>query len=224
MPRLFLALLIFLLALPLRADDTLVLWDFDNNTVGPMDAIVAVDPLARILPEVMLSRLSRVPGLRVVERVRLREILEEQKLGASEVADQDARLKLGRILGARAMVFGEYLALGPVVRADVRLVDVSTSQILLSEGITGTEEELVAEIQDLAGRIAARQGRHAASQGGAGFPPEAWQTYEAGLRQMDDKQFDTAIDTFKQLLAQHPGFSPAERQIGLALERLARKQ
>lgn len=223
MRRLFLGLIVFLFVLPVRGDDTLVLWDFDNNTVGPMEAIQGVEHLSRVLPEALLARLTQIPGLRVVERVRLREILEEQKLGASAVADQDARLKLGRILGAQAMVFGEYIALGPVIRADVRLVDVSTSQILLSEGITGTEEDLLADIQTLAANIATRKGRHAAAQGGATFPPEAWQLYESGLRQMDEKRFDAAIETFKELLAQHPGFAPAERQIGLALERLARK-
>ena len=223
MRRLFLALLaLWMLAGPARADDTLALWDFDNNTVGPMEAIQGVEHLSRILPEALLARLSRTPGLRVVERVRLREVLDEQKLGASAVADQEARLRLGRILGAGNMLFGEYIALGPVIRVDVRLVDVATSRILLAEARTGVEEDLLADMADLAEVIARARGQQAA-KGGATFPPAAWALYETGLRQMDDKQFATAVDTFKQLLVQHPGFAPAERQIGLALERLARK-
>jgi TolB-like protein len=224
MRRLLPALFACFLAFSARAESTLVLWDFDNNTVGTLEAIQGVEHLSRVLPEALLAKLSRTPGLRLVERVRLRELLDEQKLGTSTVADQDARLKLGRILGAGSMIFGEYIALGPVIRVDVRLVDTATSQILLSEPLTGAEEELLADIDNLAGLIARRQGaQYTTGQGGTPFPPQAWALYESGLRQMDEKQFEAAVETFKQLLGQHPGFAPAERQIGLALERLARK-
>ncbi len=223
MRRVLLALIAVLVILPARGEGTLVLWDFDNNTVGSMDAIQGVEHLARVLPEALLSKLAQSPGLRIVERVRLRELLDEQKLGSSAVADQEARLRLGRILGASGMIFGEYIALGPVIRVDVRLVDTATSQILLSEPMTGAEEELLVDIENLAGLIARRQGsQFTAGQGGIPFPPAAWALYENGLRQMDEKHFEAAIETFKLLLGQYPGFAPAERQIGLALERLAR--
>lgn len=224
MRRFLLALFAFCVILPARGEDTLVLWDFDNNTIGPMEAIQGAEHLSRVLPEALTAKLSQNSGLRIVERLHLRELLEEQKLGSSDVADQDTRLRLGKILGASNMIFGEYLALGPVIRVDVRLVDVATSQILLSEPITGNEEELLDGMDTLAQRIVEKYGQHyVKSQGGAPIPPEAWMAYETGLRQMDGKQYDAAIDTFKQLLGQYPGFAPAERQIVLALERLARK-
>ncbi len=224
MRRFLLALVALFVILPARGEDTLVLWDFDNNTIGPMEAIQGAEHLSRVLPEALTAKLSQNPGLRIVERVHLRELLEEQKLGASDVADQGARLRLGKILGASNMIFGEYIALGPVIRVDVRLVDVATSQILLSEPITGSEDDLLEGMDTLAALIVEKYGQHyTKGKGGNPFPAGAWMTYESGLRQMDDKQYDAAIETFKQLLGQYPGFTPAERQIGLALERLARK-
>lgn len=224
MRRILVALATVLFMLPAQGADTLVLWDFDNNTIGPMEAIQNVEHLSRVLPEALTAKLSQNPGLRIVERLHLRELLEEQKLGASDITDQSARLRLGKILGASNMIFGEYIALGPVIRMDVRLVDVATSQILLSEPITGSEDDLLEGMDTLAALIVEKYGQHyAKGQGGTPVPTEAWITYATGLRQMDEKQFDAAIDTFKQLLGQYPGFAPAERQIGLALERLARK-
>ena len=208
-----------------RALETVALWDFDNNTVGPMAAIQAVEPLKRILPEALLARLSQAPGLRLIERARLREILEEQKLGSSALADQETRLRLGRILGAGNMIFGEYLALGPAIRVDVRLVDVETGRILFSEPVIGDAREVIAGMADIADRLARRHGRSPApNRGEALIDPAVWAIYETGLRQMEEKRYDQAIESFKQALTRSPRFTPAERQIALALERLARGQ
>lgn len=205
-----------------RAGDTLVLWDFDNNTVGPMESIQAAEPLSRILPQALLARLTRYPDVRIVERVKLREVLEEQKLGASALADQDTRLRLGKILGASGMIFGEYIVLGGVVRSDIRVVDVETSEIILSEPVIGEESEVVEATEAFAEKIAARFSQHQATAQGSSFPVEAWTLYAEGLKQMDAKAYEAAIEIFKQLLSAHPGFALAERQIVLALERLSR--
>lgn len=206
-----------------QSEDTLAVWDFDNNTVGPLAGIQAVEHLRRVLPEALLARLTQMPGLRVVERVRLREILEEQKLASGDIADADTRLRLGRILGARGMLFGDYVALGPMIRVDVRLVDVTTSRILLAEPVIGVQAEVLAGMNAVADKVAQGYGQQLAPDGAVGVvSPEIWAAYDAGLRQMDEKRYDLAIETFKRVLTLNPRFAPAERQIALALERLAR--
>lgn len=208
-----------------RALETVALWDFDNNTVGPMAAIQSVEPLKRILPEALLARLAQIPGLRVIERELLREILEEQKLGSSALAERDTRLRLGRILGAGNMIFGEYVALGSAIRVDVRLVEVETARILFSEPVIGGEREVIAGMAGIADQLARRYGqRLAPDQGEAVIDPAVWASYETGLRQMDEKRYDLAIESFKRALTQCPRFTPAEQRIAQALERLARGQ
>lgn len=220
---LLLPLALWLSAPHVQAQDTIAVWDFDNNTVGPMADIQGVEHLRRILPEALLARLTQVPGLRVVERVKLREILEEQKLASSELAEQESRLRLGRILGARRMVFGDFVALGPMLRVDVRLVDTATSQVLVAEPLIGTQPEALAGMATLANRIAETYGKTVLAE--APEPRVAadiWSAYDEGLRQMDEKRYDQAIETFKRVLTLDARFTPAERQIALALERLAR--
>lgn len=207
----------------LAAGSTVVVWDFDNNTVGPMHTIQAAEPLSRLLPEVLLANLSKLPEVSVVERVRLREILEELKLGTSQLSSEETRLRLGRILGARNMVFGEYVLLAGMVRADIRLVEVETARILLSEPIFGDERSIIDGTQSSAEKIARQLApAQQLATPAAHYPSEAWSQFNQGLAAMDQKAFDAAVDAFRQLLTRYPDFMPAQRQLVLALERAAR--
>ncbi len=45
-------------------------------------------------------------------------------------SNESTRLKIGRIVGARFMVFGGYFVLGDKMRLDLRLVEVETGSIV----------------------------------------------------------------------------------------------
>ena len=65
----------------------------------------------------------------VVEREQLVLALEELHIGASALADEKTRLQIGRIIGARFMVFGGYLPMAGQTRVDLRLVEVEPGRI-----------------------------------------------------------------------------------------------
>jgi len=65
----------------------------------------------------------------VIERKRLDLMLEELRLGSEKFVDEETRLKVGRMLGARYMVFGAYQVHGKIMRIDLRLVEVETGSI-----------------------------------------------------------------------------------------------
>lgn len=202
---------------------TIAVWDFDNASVL---SSAHLNYLRSALSEMLLNDLAQSSGIRLVERVRLREVLEEQKLGASELTSQDTRLRLGRIAGAGTMVFGSYMAMGGQIRVDVRVVDVETSLIKLTEQATGPPTSMAKEIHRIAQAIAMKLG--GAPQGaekGLGGPTdlESWKRYEQGIALMDSHKYDEAIALFQELLKSYPDFAAAERQIQLALERQARQ-
>jgi hypothetical protein len=60
----------------------------------------------------------------------LNRVLEELHLGSSALADEQTRLKLGKLVGARLMVFGGYQVFGGQMRIDLRLVEVETGKVL----------------------------------------------------------------------------------------------
>jgi curli biogenesis system outer membrane secretion channel CsgG len=221
-----LILLFFLVrANAIAQQSTVAVWDFDFYEVqNPTSA--SADNLSRALSEILIEQLMSFPGTQVVERSRLREILDEQKLGSSALADEDARLRLGRIAGAKQMVFGSLMRIGEVTRVDVRLVSVASSQVLGSYEVTSSAQDLVATMQSVAGEVVSSLfGGKIVEREGRAAPASAatLARFDTALALMDQKDFAAALDAFQKILQTDPDFTPAERQIAFALEQISRQ-
>lgn len=200
-----------------------VVWDFDNQT--PPGA-AAVPPgelhyLQRALAEAVTLALLDIAQLPVVERQRMRDLLAEQKLGASDLADTDARLRLGRIVGASRMVFGGFFALGDQLQVNVRVVDSATSRVLIADEFNAPIEAAMARVEALARRLAHALGGSAAM--GQGYPAQLWQAYDRALALSDAGEYEQAVAALQRLLAAHNGFTPAERQLVALLDKMRRR-
>jgi TolB-like protein len=101
---------------------------FDIENLSPDDS--TGEDLGVLLSSEIVGRLSTKPGVQIIERQKILSVLQELKLGSSELADESVRLKVGRMLGARRMVFGSYLVAGGRMRLDLRIVDVESGRIL----------------------------------------------------------------------------------------------
>lgn len=104
---------------------TVAVWDIDNLTPSALD----LPDLGELLSAEVIRTIQERGGYTVVERERLLLALEELHLGSASLADEGVRLRLGRISGARLMVFGAYQVIGDRMRLDLRLVDVETGRI-----------------------------------------------------------------------------------------------
>jgi hypothetical protein len=73
----------------------------------------------------------------IVERALLDTLLQELKLGTSNLADRNTALTLGRILAARLIVFGRIIYSGPETHISIRLIETETGRVIaaLSETI-----------------------------------------------------------------------------------------
>jgi curli biogenesis system outer membrane secretion channel CsgG len=123
-------------------------WDPEDLSPGAAGEQGIGEVLALRIVETVRAR-----GLSVVERQKLLLAVEELRLGSSALADESTRLRLGRITGARQMVFGGYLAVGNRVRMDLRLVDVETGKVLRTASRTGPAGGIEA-LLDLCGKAA----------------------------------------------------------------------
>lgn len=207
------------------ADVNIAVWDFDNHALATPRA-QSLDHLSRSLAELLVEQLLSYPGIRMIERSRLWEILDEQKLGSSALADEDTRLRLGRMAGAQHMIFGSLVSLGEVTRADVRVVSAQTSQVIFAQEASAKSDELAAAMVVLARDLASSLGHtnatpNAASR--AGVSAATLASFDEGLALMDRKNFLAAIEVFKSIIAKEPGFAAAERQLHFALEQLTRQ-
>ncbi len=211
-------------AAPLPA---VVVWDFENQTPGMGAPGDRSDFLKRSLSENLTVTLLQVAGLPVVERQRLKDLLAEQKLTAGALADEDTRLRLGKIIGAQRMVFGGFFVLGDAVQVHVRVVDTATSRVVFSDEaatpLAGVMAQVAPMNQRLALALGAAAGPGAAAAGARAHSPDTWQAYDRALALADAGDFDAAVQALQDLLARDKNFVPAERQLVALLDRMSRR-
>jgi TolB-like protein len=110
--------------------------------------------LRKGLAQMLISDLSAIDGVRLVERDRLEEILAELKLGQSGKIDPASAAKVGKLLGARYMVLGGYFDLMETLRADARVVEVETGKVVQSIGASGKPQDFLGVEQKLSVELA----------------------------------------------------------------------
>jgi TolB-like protein len=96
-----------------------------------------MDKLKKGLADMLISDLSNVHLLNIVERDKLESILAEQKLSHTANFDASTAAKIGKLLGAKQIVVGSYFEMFGSLRIDARFVDVETGSISKAEGVEG---------------------------------------------------------------------------------------
>jgi TolB-like protein len=119
--------------------NTVAVGDFENNSVytGKFKNY-DFGAFSRALPHLITMDLVEGAGLKVVDRQRTGEILKEMQLSTSGFADPAQAVQAGKLLGAHAFIFGQYMVLSPdKVRIDARVVKTATGEVLAAKQITG---------------------------------------------------------------------------------------
>lgn len=78
----------------------------------------------------------------LVERSRLKEVLEELKLSESGLVDEDSALKVGKVLAADCMLFGSVLERTNSVEIYARMVDTETTEILAATDLYAEDVDI----------------------------------------------------------------------------------
>jgi curli biogenesis system outer membrane secretion channel CsgG len=108
-----------------QLNGAVAVWEIENMSIVGNTRIEISDFLtSRVLDAI------RTEGNAVVEREKLLSVLAELSLGASELSDTDTQLRIGRLAGAKRMVFGGYQVIGQSMRIDLRMVEVETGRVL----------------------------------------------------------------------------------------------
>jgi hypothetical protein len=125
-----------------------------DSQSGSADA----ESLALLCRIAMRSALQATGGVIVVEREALQDILQEQQLGSSDLADPKAHAAIGKLLPASLLLLGEVL---PHQKYNdvlyMRLVDTETTRVLATFSQTIEPGQDVSAIcGSMAGQIAAK--------------------------------------------------------------------
>lgn len=110
---------------------------FDNNT-GSAD----YDNLGRGMASMMISDLSSVKDIQLVEREHMQDVLKEQDAQHTRYFDQSTAVQTGKLLGAEYIVTGAFIAVQPAMRIDTRVIRVQTGEIVKTAKVTGDQDKL----------------------------------------------------------------------------------
>jgi TolB-like protein len=118
---------------------------FDNNT-GSVD----YDNLGRGMASMMISDLSAVKDVQLVEREHMQDVLKEQDTQHTKYFDPATAVQTGKLLGAQYIVTGAFITVQPSMRIDTRVIHVDNGAIVKTAKVTGNQDSLFALQQRLA--------------------------------------------------------------------------
>ena len=199
---------------------TVAIMYFTNGAIGA--AHDELEPLRKGIADMLITELSGNPRIRVVERDQLQKLLDEQKLARSEQVDPATAVQLGRILGARHMLFGAFVTdFKGNMRLDVRAVDVETSRIEYTETVTDKTENFMAMISRLAEKANVgmrlpdmpRQARDASSERARKLPFQVAMLYSRAIAEEDRGNTAGALQLYRAVVEKYPEYEPAERAL-----------
>lgn len=121
---------------------------YDNNTGDDK-----YEHLGRALSSMMISDLSVLEDIRLVERDRLEELVAELDFQQSAYVDPESAQSLGLILGAQYVVAGAFVTAEPEMLLDTRVAKVETTEIVTTAEVRGESESLFDLQQRLADEL-----------------------------------------------------------------------
>jgi TolB-like protein len=138
-----------IVALPASvAKPTIAVLTFDNNT-GATD----YDALGKGMSAMMITDLSSVDDIQVVERERMQDLLKEMEMQRTQYFDSTTAARAGKLVGAQYVVVGSMAAVRPSMRIDTRIVRVETGEIVKAAKVVGKEDKLFDLEQKLANEL-----------------------------------------------------------------------
>lgn len=160
-------------ALPttLRGQDaraTITVLPFENSGSYGQDR-EAFDALEVGLPAILSATLAAHPSVAVVERGRLDQTLDQQKLAAVHRLDAGSATEIAKAAGARYAVSGSFADFYGKFRINARVVDAQTGQILK---VVSNDDPKLQDRAQLAAIVQVVADRIVGAMGLAPYPPE----------------------------------------------------
>jgi len=103
---------------------TLALVDFE--TKGKLGMMEGEDDFLRLA---ITNALKETGRARIVEREKLDKVIQELNLSSSELASDQTRLQLGKLLSARLIATGSIIRYGGKLQMSLRLIETETSEV-----------------------------------------------------------------------------------------------
>ncbi|MDZ7358274.1 MAG: hypothetical protein ONB33_11790 [candidate division KSB1 bacterium] len=201
----------------------------EDNAIGVLYFLnVMEDPnwnsLSKGLAEMMITDLSQVNQLKVLERVYLEKLIEEMQLGMAGLADEATAPRFGRLMGAKNLVNGSF-----TIKADrylsiqTNLINTKSRSALQGKEMSGEltelfdfEKDIVFSVIDQLGiKLTPEQRKRIGMNRTKSL--EAFKAFCRGLEQYDLGDYSAAVTSFREANRLDPGFILAANYLDLAM-------
>lgn len=195
----------------------IAIMDFTNASLVDHETY---QPFSVGMAGMLITALRGNAALQLVERERLRQVLDEIGLAKDGQVDRATAAKAGKVLGARHMIFGSFIIdRRGNLRIDARAVNVQTSVVEHVETVTDDADNLLRAVERLGqqlnsglkfpGEISAPKPTEAARKGQV----LADLKYARALQEEDRKNPVKAVQFYREFLAETPvDYAPVQRQ------------
>jgi tetratricopeptide (TPR) repeat protein/TolB-like protein len=146
------ALMTLGIGLSAQAETRVVVLPFDVPPGVPMPT------LGTATMDALITALTRVPDFIVLARGDLQQVLNEQALSQTGLVDTATAVRMGRLLGAQALITGRVHLAGSDIRLVATFVDVTTGQVRHSEQATGPLTSVFGLLDQLAASFISQAG------------------------------------------------------------------
>jgi len=196
---------------------TIAILDFDNNSIGDKGEL---DPLGKGFAEMLITDLSKLVSLKVVEREKIQWILKELELQQTEAFDKTTAVRIGKQLGVHSVLFGSFIKFKEKMRIDARLIKTETSELIKAEEITGKADDFIELESKLALKIAknldVEVSKHEKSEienKKDEISLDALLEYCHGVKYMDQGDYKKACAKFEEALTISPNYIKARKRL-----------
>lgn len=199
----------------LRGQDepTVAVMDFSSFMMGDGGASVQ---LGKAISAMLVTEFTGRPGMRIVERARIQDLIREQDLSLSGRVDE--AIEIGKMLGVQYVLHGQVTSIAGNLRMDIRAVDVETSEIVSVMKTSAQTTELLSVVVELADEFGQSLDLVPPSERPEvrSIPVAATIAFSRGVAYEDDGEVGLAIEQYENTLELHASHRDAKR----ALERL----
>jgi TolB-like protein len=196
---------------------TIAIMEFDNFSVGKYQE--QLGPLGKGLADFFEHDFGKISSMKVVERDKINFVLKELELQKTGAVDQATAVRVGKILGAKYMVFGSITQLDDRnTRMVVKVVSVETSEIIASVDKEGAPNYVKLEkalVEELAQKLDVKLSDDVKSliQEGGTESLDALTLYNKGLEYQDRYDYNKAYEFFKKAYEMDNSFVEAKRKM-----------
>lgn len=197
--------------------NVIAVYPFENKGSSEYDA------LSTGLTEMVITDLSQVKTLKVLERIRIQALLSELKLAQSGIVDQDGAPKMGKLLGAGKIASGSFLSKDKEkLGINLSMRKTQEGEILSSKQAEGTLQEFYKLEKSLVVQVLCGIGRCPESLDEATQAAiakvhttnfQAFLQFSKGLVLRDQGKYREARQAFLKALALDPQFQLAQEEL-----------